>query len=33
MERLGVHRVVSFDHDFSIYRFEPNRELAIEVLS
>lgn len=32
MQRLGIHRVVSFDSDFAIYRFGPRRERAFEVL-
>lgn len=32
MERLGIHRVVSFDSDFAIYRFGPRRERAFEVI-
>jgi predicted nucleic acid-binding protein len=32
MERLGVHRVVSFDRDFAIYRFGPQRNRAFEIV-
>jgi predicted nucleic acid-binding protein len=32
MERLGIHKVISFDDDFVIYRFGPNRDRAFEVL-
>jgi predicted nucleic acid-binding protein len=32
MERLGVSRVASFDDDFVIYRFGPDRRQAFEVL-
>ncbi len=32
MQRLGIHRVASFDNDFAIYRFGPRRERAFEVL-
>ena len=32
MERLGVHRVVSFDDDFAVYGFGPRRSRAFEVL-
>ena len=32
MERLGVTRVISFDNDFVIYRYGPNRDRAFEVL-
>ena len=32
MQRLGIHRVVSFDSDFAIYRFGRRRERAFEVL-
>lgn len=32
MQRLGVHRVASFDSDFAIYRFGPRRERAFEVV-
>jgi predicted nucleic acid-binding protein len=31
MQRLGVHRVVTFDDDFTIFRFGPRRERAFEV--
>lgn len=32
MQRLGVHRAVSFDADFAVYRFGPRRDRAFEVL-
>ena len=32
MQRLGVHRVASFDNDFAVYRFGPRRSRAFEVL-
>lgn len=32
MERLGVHRAVSFDDDFAIYRFGSRRDRAFEVM-
>lgn len=32
MERLGLSRVASFDDDFAIYRYGPNRDRAFEVL-
>jgi predicted nucleic acid-binding protein len=32
MERLGITRVASFDADFVIYRYGPNRDRAFEVL-
>jgi predicted nucleic acid-binding protein len=32
MERLGVHRAVTFDDDFAVYRFGPRRDSAFEVL-
>lgn len=32
MQRLGIHRVASFDSDFAIYRFGPRRERAFTVL-
>lgn len=32
MQRLGIHRVISFDVDFAIFRFGPRRERAFEVL-
>lgn len=32
MQRLGIHRVASFDSDFAIYRFGPRRQHAFEVL-
>jgi predicted nucleic acid-binding protein len=32
MERLGVHRVASFERDFAIYRFGPRRDRAFEVV-
>lgn len=32
MQRLGVHRVASFDSDFAIFRFGPRRDRAFTVL-
>jgi predicted nucleic acid-binding protein len=32
MLRLGVHRAVSLDDDFAIFRFGPRRDRAFEVL-
>lgn len=32
MQRLGVHRVTTFDSDFAIFRFGPRRERAFTVL-
>jgi predicted nucleic acid-binding protein len=32
MERLGVHRVTTFDGDFAVYRFGRERRRAFEVL-
>jgi predicted nucleic acid-binding protein len=32
MERLGVHRVASFDRDFAIYRFGTRRDRAFEIV-
>lgn len=32
MERLGIERAISFDNDFVIYRYGPNRDRAFEVL-
>ncbi len=32
MQRLGVHRVITFDDDFAIFRFGPKRDRAFEVL-
>jgi predicted nucleic acid-binding protein len=32
MERLGVHRVTTFDDDFAVYRFGRERRRAFEVL-
>lgn len=32
MQRLGVHRVASFDDDFPVFRFGPRRERAFEVI-
>ena len=32
MERLGITKVISFDADFVIYRYGPNRGRAFEVL-
>jgi len=32
MERLGVHRAVAFDDDFTVYRFGRRRDRAFEVV-
>lgn len=32
MQRLGVTRVATFDRDFAIYRFGPNRSRAFEIV-
>lgn len=32
MERLGVHRAISFDSDFAVYRFGQGRRKAFTVL-
>ncbi len=32
MQRLGIHRVASFDDDFAVFRFGPKRNRAFEVL-
>jgi predicted nucleic acid-binding protein len=32
MERLGVHRVITFDDDFAIFRFGRKRDRAFEIL-
>ena len=32
MERLGMSKVISFDDDFVVYRFGPDRRQAFEVL-
>ena len=32
MQRLGIHRVASFDNDFAVFRFGPKRNRAFEVL-
>ena len=32
MRRLGIQRVATFDDDFSIYRYGPNRRRAFEVV-
>lgn len=31
MQRLGVHEAISFDRDFDVYRFGPNRKRAFTV--
>jgi predicted nucleic acid-binding protein len=33
MQRLGVHRVASFDSDFAVFRFGPRRERAFEIVA
>lgn len=32
MQRLGVHRVISFDDDFAIFRFGRKRDRAFEMM-
>ena len=32
MQRLGVHRVASFDADFAVYRFGRGRNRAFEIV-
>ena len=32
MERLGISRAATFDRDFAVYRFGPDRRNAFEVL-
>lgn len=32
MERLGCSRVATFDRDFAVYRYGPDKRLAFEVL-
>jgi predicted nucleic acid-binding protein len=32
MERLGIHRVASFDDHFAVFRFGARRERAFDVL-
>src|SRR6202521_5773124 len=32
MRRLGIERAASFDHDFAIFRFGPNRRRAFTIL-
>ena len=32
MQRLGIHRVATFDDDFAVYRFGPKRTRAFEVV-
>lgn len=32
MERLGISKVASFDHHFTVYRYGRNRDRAFEVL-
>lgn len=31
MERLGIHRAIAFNIEFSIYRFGPQRDKAFEI--
>ena len=33
MERLGLSRVATFDHDFVIYRYGPRRDRAFEIVA
>lgn len=32
MQRLGVHRVATLDHDFAVYRFGRDRRQAFEIV-
>lgn len=32
MQRLGLARVIAFDHDFAVFRYGPRRTRAFEVL-
>ena len=32
MQRLGVHRVITLDDDFAVFRFGPKRDRAFEVI-
>ncbi len=32
MRRLGIDRAASFDHDFAIFRFGPNRRRALTIV-
>lgn len=32
MRRLGIERVASFDNDFAVYRFGPNRRRAFTII-
>jgi predicted nucleic acid-binding protein len=32
MQRLGVHRVATFDDDFAVYRFGRDRRRAFEIV-
>lgn len=32
MQRLGIHRVASFDKEFAVFRFGPRRDRAFEVI-
>ena len=33
MQRIGVHRVTSFDSDYAIYRFGPRGDRAFEIVA
>lgn len=33
LQRLGVRRVASFDHDFAVFRFGARRDLAFEIVA
>jgi predicted nucleic acid-binding protein len=33
MERLGCSRVATFDRDFAVYRYGPDRRLAFEIVT
>jgi uncharacterized protein len=32
MQRLGVYRAATFDNDFAVFRFGPNRQRAFEIV-
>ena len=32
MQRLGISRVITFDNDFAVFRYGPNRRRAFDVL-
>jgi predicted nucleic acid-binding protein len=33
MQRVGLHRVVTFDKDFAIYRFGPRKDRAFTIVN